>query len=237
MRAFYKEHGWVSIRDVIPLGHLAALVAEIEHIFNPDGRFATVDEAILDLDANDKERLYHLHMGANKLLSLRKVNEVLMDLLRDLNESNNPVFEISIGFLLGLPRDTRLAYDFHQESNFMKGFDEISNFHFPLRHVSDVENGTMSVLDGSHALGSLPFRKSRASSDSFTDLVPIDIDALKAEYEEVFCRLEPGDVTIFHKDCIHKSNFNKSDLCRLVGVSRLTQRYNFEFKRQTSEEL
>jgi hypothetical protein len=237
IRDFYDEHGWVSVASLLPVAMLDAVVADIESILNPNGEFASVDAAIAHLDQTDQPRLYELHMGANLLASLKRITVHFGEFLCELNQKSLPVIEIYMGFLLGLPRDTRLAYDFHQESNFMKGFDEISNFHFPLRHASTAENGTMSVLDRSHKLGTLPFRKSRASHNSFTDLVPVDIDGIMATHEELHCYLEPGDVTIFHKDCIHRSNFNASDSCRLVGVSRLTQQYNYAFQRQTSDEL
>ena len=216
---------------------LSECVEDIQAILDPENLFSSLDEAITFLDSNDKQRLYELHMGANKLTSLKKVTSIFSDLLAMINGSKRPVIEISIGFLLGLPRDSRLAYDFHQESNFMKGFAEISNFHFPLRLPSTCENGTMSVLDCSHKLGTLPFVKSKVTDNSFTDLVPVDIDNLIGTHEELFCYLEPGDVTVFHKDCIHRSNFNNSDLCRLVGVSRLTQNYYYGWQRQTSDEL
>ena len=234
---FYTEHGWVSVEGLIPRDLLTECVHDIRSIIDPDRSFESLDLALTHLDELDKQRLYELHMGANKLVSLKAVTSIFANFLKQLNASDRPVVEISIGFLLGLPRDRRLAYDFHQESNFMKGFKEISNFHFPLRLPSTVENGTMSVLDRSHKLGTLPFVKSRASENSFTDLVPVDIDNLVATHEELFCYLEPGDVTIFHKDCIHRSNFNDSDLCRLVGVSRLTQDYHYSWQRQSSEEL
>lgn len=237
VREFYAEHGWVSVASLLPVHLLDAVVADIEHIIDPTGQFPSLDAAIAHLDKTDQPLLYELHMGANKLASLKEVTGHFSRFLRELNGSDRPVIEISIGFLLGLPRDTRLAYDFHQESNFMKGFEEISNFHFPLRHASTAENGTMSVLDRSHKLGTLPFRKTRASQNSFTDLIPVDIDGIVATHDELHCFLEPGDVTIFHKDCIHRSNFNASDSCRLVGVSRLTQQYNYAFQRQSSEEL
>lgn len=236
-RDFYEEHGWVSMQGVLEPSELGAVVADIREVVDAGGEFPTLDAAIKHLDATDRERLYKVHMAANKLHSLRRVNESFSEVLKSLNGSDRPVIEISIGFLLGIPRDSRLAYDFHQESSFMKGFGEISSFHFPLRDTATIANGTMSVLDRSHKLGPLPFAKSRTAADGFTDLVPVDIEAIKVGSPEIHCHLEPGDVVVFHKDCIHRSNFNGSESCRLVGVSRLTQQYNVDFRPQSYESL
>ena len=73
----------------------------------------------------------------------------------------------------------------------MKGFGEISSFHFPLRGPATTANGTMSVLDGSHHMGPVPFAKSRTAPDGFTDLVPADIEEIKSKHPEVHCVLEP----------------------------------------------
>ena len=55
--------------------------------------------------------------------------------------------------------------------------------------------------------------------------------------KELFNFLEVGDVLIFHKDLIHKSNYNSSELTRPVGIGRLTTSLNANWKRQSPEEL
>ena len=65
------------------------------------------------------------------------------DVIREISGNNNPVFEILSGLLLGISKDDRLVYNFHQESNYMKGFDDIVNIHYPLLRTSKVENGTI----------------------------------------------------------------------------------------------
>ena len=124
--------------------------------------------------------------------------------------------------VLSIPNDKRLVYDFHQESNFMTGFGNVYNVHYPLFRTSTVNNGTMSILDGSHRLGTINYEKKRYSKNSYTDLIPENIDIKKKEFKELHVELEVGDCFIFHKDIIHKSNYNNSDLCRPVGIFRLT---------------
>lgn len=119
----------------------------------------------------------------------------------------------------------------------MKGFSAIYNFHFPILRESTVTNGTMSALRSSHKLGTLPFKKEKVGHDAYTNLVPIGIKEVEQGHEEVHFILELGDCVVFHQDLIHRSNYNSSRLCRLVGTSRLTQDIPVTWTPSTSSEL
>jgi ectoine hydroxylase-related dioxygenase (phytanoyl-CoA dioxygenase family) len=95
----------------------------------------------------------------------------------------------------------------------------------------------MSVLSGSHKCGLLEFEKKRISSDSYTDLVPKNIDSIKSMYSEEFCELELGDCVIFNELLIHKSNYNNSDSCRTVSVWRVIANTNLSTTLLNSDEL
>jgi len=69
------------------------------------------------------------------------------------------------------------------------------------------------------------------------DLVPTNIEEITANIPELHCYLELGDVVIFHKNLIHKSNFNSSSLCRPVGVSRFTQSLIGDWINRSPDEL
>ncbi len=56
-------------------------------------------------------------------------------------------------------------------------------------------------------------------------------------FKEVFNYLELGDAVIFHKDCIHKSNHNFSNLTISVVIHIMKTAFNIEFKEQTPDEL
>ncbi len=196
-----------------------------------------VDSAIVQLDKMNKPKLYELHTASSKLLSFKTISVFMNDILKKISGSDAPVFEISSGYLLSIPQDKRLVYDFHQESNYMKGFGDIFNIHYPLFRTSTTENGTMSILPTSHAYGTLPFEKKRDAYDSYTDLIPKDIEKITGELPELHCYLEVGDCVIFHKDLIHRSNFNSTSLCRPVGVSRFTQSLVGDWTNRKPEEL
>ena len=239
MQSFYNAYGYITLKSVIPSDLLAGIRNDLTDIFRT---YSTdphnpVDSAILNLDKADKPKLYELHIAASKCVSFKATSVFFSKLLKGISGIDSPVLEIASGFLLSIAKDSRLVYDFHQESNYMKGFGDIFNVHYPLFRTSTTDNGTMSILPGSHHYGTLSFSKSRISNDSYTDLIPTNITDITSELPELHCYLELGDVVIFHKDLIHKSNFNASSLCRPVGVSRFTQSLQGDWTNRKPEEL
>jgi len=239
LRADFEQFGFVSIKNLIPIEYLQKIQNELATTFRDfaDDRSNLIDSAIIKLDRENKPLLYELHMATTKLVSLRSLFGLLSEVVLQLSAKELPVYEISGGYLLGIPGDARLVYDFHQESNYMRGFKTIFNFHFPLLRKSTRESGTMSILSGSHVLGPVSFEKIRISNDSYTNLVPVEIDKIKKQFQEVHCILEPGDCVVFHKDLVHKSNFNASNLCRPVGTARLTQEKHGAWVNKKPEDL
>ena len=240
LNSFYNENGYVSIKNLIPMPLLKDLQEDLSSCaqsLSIDGS-EKFDRVAISLNAQDKSRLYQLHLATAKLTSLGAVTtKIFTNLIRVLGDMAKPVMEIDSSYLLGLPKDNRLVYDFHQESNYMKGFAQIFNAHYPIFRKSTTHNGTMSILPGTHKLGTQNFEKNRSSNDSYTDLVPTNIEKIKSNYEELHLELELGDCVIFHKDLIHKSNYNKSDLCRPVGISRLTQNVIGDWINRSPDEL
>jgi hypothetical protein len=81
----------------------------------------------------------------------------------------------------------------------------------------------MSALVGSHKLGPLEGVMMKAAENGLSSLVPHNIESILKQHQEVYFELGLGDCVFFHKDLIHKSNFNNSKLCRGIGTSRLFQ--------------
>jgi ectoine hydroxylase-related dioxygenase (phytanoyl-CoA dioxygenase family) len=239
MQDFYQTYGYVTLKNAVPLDLLEKVRKELLKLYSV---YATeedniIDSAILNLNKSDKPKLHELHIATSKLSSIRAIELNLSDLLKKISGLDAPILQIASGYLLGIPKDSRLVYDFHQESNYMKGFDDIFNIDFPLLGTSTTENDSMSILPGSHHYGTLNYNKSRMSKDSYTDLVPMNIEEITSSLPELHCYLELGDVVIFQKDLIHRSNYNGSELCRSVGVSRFTQSLAGDWVKSTPDEL
>lgn len=204
---------------MIPKRILESVVADMHKEFDAFG--ASLSEAIVNLNDSNKPLLHELHKQTCNLLSLNRSFQSVLELANNLFGLHDPLHILSSGFLLGIPKDDRLVYDFHQESNYMKGFQQLVSIHFPIIGKADLNNGTMSVLEKSHKLGNLFYTESRVSDNSYTNYIPRNIEELTGEFEEVHLELNLGDCIFFHGDLIHKSNFNGSNLCRLAGIVRL----------------
>jgi len=230
LTTMYIKFGYVIIKDAISKDVLRNFQNEVLTPFGlSHNSSSTLSQGIIDMNDSDKIALHRAHNAANQLVCLSEFDSVFAGMVRELSGSSAPVYSITKAILLGIPNDERLVYNFHQESNFMHGFSNIFNFHFPFLNDATVENGTMSVLQGSNRLGNLQFRESKFSDDSYTNRIPTDIEEIQSEYVEIDCVLGLGDVLVFDQHLIHKSNKNKSAECRLVGVSRLTQDPNGKF--------
>jgi ectoine hydroxylase-related dioxygenase (phytanoyl-CoA dioxygenase family) len=236
---FYQDFGYVTFKNLIPIDLIIELQKELVEIFKPYSvnKENIIDSAIINLNKNDKTKLYELHMKAGKAISFKAVNVFLSKTLKKISGSESTVLELHSGFLLSIPKDNRLVYDFHQEANYMKGFEELFNTHYPIFRTSSLNNGTMSILPTSHKLGTLPFVKRRDTNDSFTNLIPYNIEKITTELPEFHCQLELGDCVFFGKNLIHKSNFNNSNLCRLVGGTTFTQSLDGDFIYRKPDEL
>ena len=239
MQSFYSDYGFVCLKKFIPPDLIENIVNDLRFIFEP---FATdksnpIDSGILNLDKNDKKLLHNLHIVSAKSSSIKLMSGFFRDIIREINGKDDPVFEIASGLLLGISRDDRLVYNFHQESNYMRGFTSIINIHFPLLRTSKVQNGTMSILPRTHKLGTLEYEKQSRKSDAYTNLLPKNMNEIVADFPELHCYLEVGDAIFFHQDLIHKSNYNSSALCRLVGIQRLTQSISGDWRIRSPEEL
>jgi ectoine hydroxylase-related dioxygenase (phytanoyl-CoA dioxygenase family) len=223
------------LAGIIPTDSLQTAVNDLEQVFSEFGN--STSSAICDLNSTDRPLLHKIHTQTSNLLSLCSAVQSATKFAQRLVFGKQPPHILSSGYLLGIPGDRRLTYNFHQESNYIKGFEQIINLHFPLIDKADLSNGTMSILSQSHKLGNLDYHKKRFSGDSYTDLIPVGIENIVSEFEEIHLELEPGDCVFFDGNLIHRSNFNSSDRCRLAGVVRLTTGLALEHNRQTPEEL
>jgi len=212
MKSFYDSNGYVSLKNGLPQDDLRSIANDLTEIFAPYATDASnlFDSAVIELDRTNKEKLHELHIVASRLSSIWKISSVVSEFIDQIYGKKRPQMIIDNAFMLGIPKDSRLVYDFHQESNYMKDFDDILNVHYPIFRTSNFENGTMSVLPGTHKLGTLDYEKSRSAKNSYTNLIPAGIDQITETNKELFNYLDVGDVLIFHKDLIHKSNYNSS---------------------------
>lgn len=241
LQADFAENGYVLVRGGVSVSdlnrakHAVALgMQRILGLVAPaeDSEVETfIDRAIIELNQTraGQDELFSLHQSLRSLSVFHGFTDTCARLASRVAGNDFPFSVISSGFMLGLPDDSRLAYDFHQESVYMVGAEDIMNVHFPFMRASTVRNGTMSALEGSHLGGTSEVTRSKQSDNSYTNLVPTNIEDLQRQHREVAFHLELGDVALFHKDLVHKSNPNLSGALRPPVVLRLTQDLRYSF--------
>lgn len=238
MKAFYQAEGYLFLKGFLPIPLLDRLLRDLNVAYGLySGMEPDFQQVAIHLNNEDQPGLYDLHVATTKLVTLSPINAMFQQLVTAILGAQTPVYQISSGYLLGLPKDGRLVYDFHQESNYMKGFENIFNFHYPIFGRADRANGSMSILPKTHLLGTLGFTKERPAENAYTSLVPENMEDIRQGHVEHHCIIERGDVVVFHQDLIHRSNYNGSDLCRPVGISRLTSSLKGDWVRRRPEEL
>ncbi len=217
---FYNEFGFICIKNYIAKKSLMSIKVDINR--ESKRRFdKNFDEVIPYLNKVNKKKLYLFNRLISSLHSLKALNLELAKFNKVLFPKKN-IFCIADSILLSLPKNKRLTYDFHQDTHYVRNFKDILNIHYPIFFKSEYNNGSMSVLSKSHKEGPLKYIIKRKSKNSRTNLIPIGINKIKEKYEEILLELEVGDVAFFHKDLIHKSNFNFTNRTRTVGLGRYT---------------
>jgi len=80
---------------------------------------------------------------------------------------------------------------------------------------STTENGSLSVIPGSHSYG-------RLDHDVVGQQVGADrdrVNIIKTRHGTVLCTMEPGDALFFHANTLHSSAPNMSDYSRLILIT------------------
>lgn len=234
MTTFYKKNGWEDVKNCIPQKLLKNFRKDLDNIAKSN-KYNNFNSLIVNLSKKNKNKLRDINILSNRLTSFLEICVYLKKFYKKYYKKSN-VYLIDAQLLPGLPKDNRLTYDYHQESNYKKNFKNILNIHFPVYFKSTKENGTMSSLTGTHLLGNLNYKK-RERKQGFTHLLPENIDKIKSQYNEKFHVLNCGDAVFFDQNLIHKSNYNYSSKCRICCVVRITGDHSGNFIDQKPTQL
>lgn len=116
------------------------------------------------------------------------------------------------------PGSDRLAYRWHTEAHYYPKRRRFLNLWWPLFGDRDATNGAMSVKPGSH-LRAWDFAEYQEGPHHFVQYeVP---ECLHADLPEVTIEAARGDLVIFDRNLLHRSNPNTSDAIAFAGVARV----------------
>ena len=222
--AAFDRDGYVVLRNFFSEPALDAMRESLRAIFevySKDGEdvFATSER----LATEEKKLFYRIYKFiAKTFISLYPVRLECLSVAQKLLGGKIHI-DIGSAVIFAPPEDTRLTWGWHQETTYDPDLKDAIHFSFPIFEQARVENGSMSVLLGSHKLGTLPYDKVQSADDAATSLVPQGMDKWVNEFEEVPFIADPGDVAVFHNDLIHRSNANVSGRSRITGLVRIAR--------------
>ena len=210
--------GYFIRRDSIPPSTIAGLRESLTRLLEPESQPGeSVFETISRLHASGNQVLYRLHELSNKLSVMNTVREICAGWARAILGPDRLLLDVNSHVIFSIPEDDRSMWSWHQESTYDVFKGDGINFCIPVFEPATRENGTMSLLKGSHKLGPLPYDKHRPDNGS-TTLLPRGVDRIAAAHEEVHFLADPGDMIGFDRDLVHRSNRNCSSRPRITAV-------------------
>ena len=123
------------------------------------------------------------------------------------------------------PNTERLLYKWHAEAVYYPKRRRFINIWLPLFTQKTKKNGTMSFKQKSH-LYNFPFSDyqgfNKSTEGQANHLIQYEVpENLLTKFKEHYCEVDPGDLVIFHRNLVHRSNQNISDNYSIALVARV----------------
>lgn len=221
----YYSKGFVILKNVLRKKDLDECKKQIlnsyKKIFNKELNYKNIHNFLTECENNKEwDKMYVAFKDVCKsksFLNIAKKLEVLSSKF-----FNTRTKLITTGYAIGIKNSKRTSYDWHQEKTYYSKIKQKTfHYQFPFFEKCYKSNGTMSVLEGSHALGEiLNYSYNRKFKKGVYSYIPKDIELIKKYFREKFLNMDLGDICIFHENIIHKSNINKTNKIRFAGIIR-----------------
>lgn len=250
----YERDGFVAIKNIIPqrkLDYMQETVEQyIEQALKLEGLEVPNDLAhdgymrLDELRKAKKGKRDRIHTLYNMLRRSDAMNTILAD--EDVMSAIRKIIHLKeqqtaycwTQFLrMDAPKDSSYSLSWHQES-----FSTIENvpqtqLWAPVIGPNTKENGSISVLKGTHHDGPVPHYLIQYSENYIADGIPDDKIQNRDKYEEVIVEMDPGSILLFHEETLHKSGINTSDKVRYTITGRYFNPYHKDFYIPDDEEL
>ena len=241
-----KENGFATLKSFFSRGELEILETAVLELYSVQAekigeyradalkvresgksnfeKFAAIYEM---MEANDKEALYQVQRFLAGSAPARSIfGERFLQVCADVLGSNK--YRLLIdgpGIFINRPGTERLLYKWHSEAHYYPKRRRFLNIWFPLFDDKSKANGTMSFKVGSHKRD-FPFsdyqgyNKDTEKKSNYFIQYEIPENFL-TEYKEHWCETKTGDLLVFDKGLVHRSNANKSDKYSVAVVARV----------------
>ncbi|HIE99127.1 MAG TPA: phytanoyl-CoA dioxygenase family protein [Planctomycetes bacterium] len=191
---FFEDHGYLTRLDVHDTSEAAVVREAFDKLELWEGR----DECIIGLHGRHIDRRFIWELATNA-----KTLDCIAALM------GPDIIVLSTHFFCKYPQTTDKFVAWHQDVTYwgLEPPDALTAWYAV--DDSDVENGCMRVIPGSHRQGILPHGKSDRSGNllSINQEIEADVD----DGQAVDLVLKAGQISIHHGHLIHGSNPNHSE--------------------------
>lgn len=188
---------------------------------------ATTLPGILEaMEADDKPALYQVQKLITQSAPVRAVYSELYGLVADLSRwPTDTLLLEGPGLFINRPNTQRLLYKWHSEAHYYPKRRRFVNVWLPLFGNKTGDNGAMSFKVGSHKRD-FPFSEyqgyDKDTLGKANHFVQYEIpDNFLTGYQEHVCEAKRGDVIVFDRALVHRSNPNKSNQYSFALVARI----------------
>ena len=212
--AFYREHGWLVVKDAIPQDDLDAIEAKVQLIIDEKEKWAY--DWAWDAKEGRKERSFRIIQSSPTLIwpdiaeqPYRKWLTAFSAALMDMP------MEVFFDMLLAKPPEKSVPTYWHQDEGYWgRNLEDRGVTCWIPLHDVDASNGCMHFIDRGHKDGILTHR---IVDGMASDLLTCDVD----EARMVVCPVQRGDVTFHHSKTPHMTTANTSDRYRKAVTNHM----------------
>lgn len=176
------------------------------------------------MEEHDKEALYQVQ----KFLPVSNARDVFepirMKLALALGVHDTRLLIEGPALFINRPNTQRLLYKWHSEAHYYPKRRRFINIWLPIFRAKTKVNGAMSFKVGSH-LHEWPFAEytgyNKDTENKANHFVQYEVpENFLTGFEEYVCESEPGDVYLFHRNLVHRSNANTTGDYSFAVVAR-----------------
>ncbi len=231
----FAQDGYVVLPRYISLDRLQILEEQLCYLYImqaqripeykekivPVPAVGALSDLLSRMEEHDKELLYQTQKLIPESKSCRNFfNFGIIDLCsRLIDIPERELFLHGPALFINAPHSDRLLYTWHSEAHYYPGRRRFVNVWFPLFDDKTAANGAMSVKVGSHKKYYDRPAPYQTKPNSFIQLeVP---ENFHSEFEEVVIEAKRGDLVLFDRNLIHRSNANQTDKHSFACVARV----------------
>jgi hypothetical protein len=231
--AKFAGQGFLHLRNVLDEDALYTAEGTILRLYQQQARKCgcetlTLPDILESMEPSDKEALYQVQT----LLPGSQIIRAIFDhaLMRrvipllGLEQLEDALLE-GPGLFINRPNTQRLLYKWHSEAHYYPKRRRFVNAWIPMFGDKTADNGSMSLRVGSHTRD-FPFAEyqgyDKDSQGKPNHFMQYEIpENFLTSYREHVCEAKRGDVILFDRALVHRSNPNKSNQYSFALVARI----------------